>query len=835
MPLTKSYSIDDNNNIVKSNYPTVAKFTSHEEQCANLPDMYKQIVAHAKLGHCLLKGELRAPLSNESRAGSTDGDAKTWFMDLDLDKAPFPDVETALATICEANKASPFENVSYIVQYSASHGLPGTVGLNCHVFFILDQDIPAPILKAWLMQLNLKCKTLSDSVSLSSTNATLSWPLDITTCQNDKLLYITPPQLSAPLIKLIGKNKFDESLRYQLIKKDLDTLPIARIGHPDLNTMKQAAHKRKNEMRKAKGMDVMRLQPKLEGDHYVITSPGEAVITSELRVANGFVTFNINGGDSWSYYHPVDKYDYIRCFKHPDEWFRTSELLPNYYRKLEAERIAQNAAPTDEGDVILTFSDFKSSSYWRGLWNPRQYKLDLSQVSGVAMLNDWRKSFGRDELEFTPIWDIRFDPTSNVVVDEANKTVNTYVATKLMRNVYTYNEKANYKRCPMIINTLMHVLNCTEADPELEHMLNWLAVLYQTRNKTMTAWVLSGIEGTGKGVLGKHILAATLGTEYVAMRMGNALEEIYNGWMENSIVCILDEVDLAISTKKNLIHQNMKKFITDSPVPYRHMHRMGYQANSYSNFILCTNSKEPIHITEDNRRYNIGTYQPEKLNYTQKDLDAIARELPAWVEYIMTRKADVILAATVLKNAAHSKLVDVSRTSSEDITDKLKQGDLSYFLHMMPDMELQTELHGLNTQYAEQYSTLVKREITALVNSATPVNLCSMPDQLVMRRNGARIDKTSVYVSSKLSREELQCTFEYAVGNIPATPAKFTQFLRHKGINIEAIWNGGKTQRGVVVQWVATAAQLQEMQDWLAASAAPRTSTVVSINKARIA
>jgi UDP-N-acetylglucosamine transferase subunit ALG13 len=87
--LTKSFTLEPNGTITKSNYPKAYLFTSHEELCPTLSDFYKAVVSHAKLGHCLLKGELHAPLIKQSRANSTKTDGLTQWICLDWDKARF--------------------------------------------------------------------------------------------------------------------------------------------------------------------------------------------------------------------------------------------------------------------------------------------------------------------------------------------------------------------------------------------------------------------------------------------------------------------------------------------------------------------------------------------------------------------------------------------------------------------------------------------------------------------------------------------------------------------------------------------------------------------------
>jgi len=93
------------------------------------------------------------------------------------------------------NSEPAFKDVSYIVQYSASYGVMGNTKLSAHVFMMLSAKVSATTLKAWLIDRNLLNVKLRAGITLTKTAAALHWPLDVTACQNDKLLYIAPPDL----------------------------------------------------------------------------------------------------------------------------------------------------------------------------------------------------------------------------------------------------------------------------------------------------------------------------------------------------------------------------------------------------------------------------------------------------------------------------------------------------------------------------------------------------------------------------------------------------------------------------------------------------------------
>ena len=66
-------------------YPHVKNFNSHEVNATCIGDMHQAIVHHAAQGNCLLKGNLRKQLQDESRAGATDRAGLTQFLALDFD------------------------------------------------------------------------------------------------------------------------------------------------------------------------------------------------------------------------------------------------------------------------------------------------------------------------------------------------------------------------------------------------------------------------------------------------------------------------------------------------------------------------------------------------------------------------------------------------------------------------------------------------------------------------------------------------------------------------------------------------------------------------------
>jgi len=187
----------------------VKDFTSYEEVVADMTEFTAVVQKHAELGNCLLKGLLNNSLKNESRAGQTKADQETSWAVFDIDGLPYKPAEF-LAII-------GFEGADYLIQYSASAGIVNSKGESTtaqgmdryHIFFMLDKPYSPRHLKEWLKSLNLNLPQLKNHMELTASGMSLRWPLDITVCQNDKLIYIAPPTCGKGVTDTIAGSRYE--------------------------------------------------------------------------------------------------------------------------------------------------------------------------------------------------------------------------------------------------------------------------------------------------------------------------------------------------------------------------------------------------------------------------------------------------------------------------------------------------------------------------------------------------------------------------------------------------------------------------------------------------
>lgn len=745
VPLTKRYTLV-NGVLTKTPYPFVWEFTSHAEDVTTLQQLEAQLKAHAALGHCLLKGQLTKPLVKESRAGSTSTGDPTEFIVLDLDGLEVNSLQEFLDAI-------GLGDVSHVVQWSASYGIENK-RLRAHVFMLLDQPATAPLIKQWLIQKNHETPMLHTAMQLTKTGNSISWPLDISACQNDKLIYIAPPALKG-MPDPMGRQP-----RIAYVKRKHHTVTLGRVSTTEAN--RDLTTKRINQLRESAGLPKRKITYKMHGTTEVMAKPDACTITDQ-KTERGFVYFNLNGGDSWAYYHPENNPDFIYSFK-GEPAYLTRELLPDYWAQLHNN---VNRNTTSTGLIHLAFCDRATSSYWRGTYDTTKDDLQLFAAKNETQLRHFAKQVGAPLGDFIPEWDITFDPLDNVRVDPTNRTINQFTPT-----AYMLAKPKPVASMPKVIGKIItHALGGDQRT--VEHFLNWLAFILQKRDRTKTAWVLHGTTGTGKGLLCNDVLRPIFGVTQTTARRMEELNEPYNHFMRNSFLVFVDEVQTRALQNERGVMAKLKNFITESMVPIRQMYANAIEVRNYTNWIFCSNMPDPISIDKEDRRFNVGKYQAAKLQISDKEIAQIPGELQAFHDFLMGLTVDTDQARTVLNNQDRSTMISISESSIDTVASAVLEGRFQFFIEQLPtDTSYSADSKSFNR--VENYRHALKR---------------------MLDRTDSKTGHCSV------GREELRVLFDYTVGNMPDTPNKFTSLLKHHRIHIGPVWVEAKTVNGIKIVW----------------------------------
>jgi len=630
-------------------YPLIEEFTSFVVGYDTLPELMETLEIAGSTGACMLKGALSKEIIEASRRGLTDPNANTSLLVIDYDSdSGFPDIPDLLGEIDPL-----LRETDYIFQHSASSGITGKSGIRGHVFILLAEPTSPNILKQWLKKINLTVESFAKKIRLSRNAMSLCYALDITVCQNDKLIYIAPPTL-------IGMNNPIKQ-RFTFHKGEYRTYAFSALVSSEHNRTKE--HKLIGELQDGQGLTKRTPKYKNAGDYEILINPATCAVTN-TKAGEKFVRINLNGGDSFAYWYAKDNPELLHNFKgEPSCYIR--DIAPEYYEQLKRVERALHMRP-------FVFRDVAANVYYNAEYDEELKILGLCFPSSKPALNDFLTQRGSPMQRNIPDWEVNFDPTNDTLVDFPKKRLNLFKPTPYLLNV-TAEHKGEF---PIIEHIIRHV--CVD-EATYQHFIKWLAHIVQFRTKTQTAWIWSGEEGTGKGTIYHQILVPILGADQTFMITQDQAEEQFNGYLRSNMLLFLDEGDIESSKQADRMLAKFRSIITEPTVPIRMMRANTIQVPNYTNLIVATNKCMPIKLTEGDRRYNVAPRQNRKLEITPEEYEAIPSELTAFTGYLKAQQIQAKDALRILQSQARKDLQELSKTVADQFFIALKEGDLDFF------------------------------------------------------------------------------------------------------------------------------------------------------------
>ena len=703
-------------------YPLVKKFTSIHKTIEKTPEGFDKFFGYlhsqAAAGACLYKGLLKRKLKNESRAFLTDRIAQTELLVLDLDGIDFPlgskstlntyDLQ-AIAEQFVAYLPIEFHNVSYVAQASASLGMKGNK-VSMHLFFLLTNPVSPTILKEWIKTLNYEIEFLANQLKLSANGQSISYPLDVSLAENSKLIYIAAP-------KFVNVQDPIEGDRLCAVKRGSSTVDISTLVK-DVNPEKvyNVGIQIKNGLRKKAGLSKKKERITTVNvnnqTQEVLKNPDKMSI-EVCRVSEPYVNCNINGGDSGAYYFVLTNPHYMYNFK-GEPLFEIEKADPEFYKSI-FEKFAEQMSE-GKGIKPIVLRDFYTDTYYNGVFDQEKqqftddYPLTPTQKGS---LDGFMRTHNRANPDFIPDARVMFDPSSKIGIqlETAPYQVNLYRQTEYMlrapEDVATlaYGEAVTLQRyIPTIYTLIKHILG--EGPTEVEHFVNWLAYIYQNKRKTMTAWILTGVPGTGKGLFIHRVLKPLFGEAQAPMRSIENIEEQFNLYMRTALFLVVDEFRMAASGNIGKIADKLKHQITEPNLTIRAMRTNQVELPSFCNFIFLTNRADAVKIEDGDRRYNVGPRQevkvenkyPELLN----NLELIEQELYIFAALLDSFQVDVRMAHTALENQAKKEMKEVSMSVLEEFANAIKINNLEYFIDIL-DIPLANTFDAGSISTAQRY------------------------------------------------------------------------------------------------------------------------------------
>jgi hypothetical protein len=759
---------------------------------------------HARFGYCMLKGPLTRELRNESRAGLTQRNALTRNIILDIDGYP---LDEPLATPCTAEQVealaehivsllpSELHDVSYIAHASSSFGLKEDRA-SIHIEFLLSEEIAPQQLKIWLQYLNLSIESFADKLRLTPSGHAISWIIDPSVADNSKLIYIATPMFNGV------DNPFeDDNERWVLVQKaNLSVDLTDMVGSLTRAEVVALSQKKLSSLRKAIGLSARAHKTRAVTTNgvttNVIANPDEMTVQL-YRVTDDYAIFNVNGGDSNAYWCRFDNPDIIMNFK-GEPPFQFSKADPEAYAAFIEEFGEQIIASNPIEPFV--FRDQRSDTFYLGRYD-RAEKQFIRDGGNAVALNPISKQNiegalaeeGQIVPDTIPSYALIFNPQMDDVIDDSARIVNRFSCPELMRTPakidsayqgieYDFNRAGDNKigayinaLTPNIHRLIFHILgNDTVC---YEHFINWLAFAYQRREVSNTAWVFSGLPGTGKGLFFEHVIERIWSKDYASMKTMDNIEDAFNGSLESQLMVAFDEVHMTSSKSPERLMDDIKHMIGSSTGTVRAMRTEQRAATFYYNFMLFSNHRDAIRVEQGDRRFNVAPYQEVPIRKLIPDMDGFVKniqdEVPMFAAFLMHFATNIPAARICLENAAKAKMRFSGMNSTELFFDACKTGKLDYFIETVllhkPDVQDYTE---------------VQRHMAAKIVIKTWIEDC---------RNK---------VKSTLPTDDLRIVYLALYPHQTMTPNKFGSMLSKNGmsVNRRVIPNRGKL-RAIEVEW----------------------------------
>ena len=710
-------------------YPHVKNVTSHEEtiplNTTGLAMFEKLIRHHGDQGHCLLKGNLKRHIDNESRAGKTDRVAYSNLLVLDIDGIKLPghtnpktytgaDVKT-LAKAVMRELPPEVQDCSFVAQASASLGLKGDK-VSLHIFILLSHAMPSKAMKLWLQNCNFESHLFSSQLELSSNGHSLKYPLDVSVADNSKLIFIAPPTFedgthdpfSAPAERVVRVSGITE------------TLDLAKLmGNISPEVVYQKSNEHKNKLRTQRGFRAK----KEKLSYATVDNRQEEILDNPDRMSIAisddsnppFIRCNVNGGDSNAYYFKLEDPTYMFNFKGEPIW-SIEKADPDFYRSLfdvyEAEMEKEGRA-----NFPIALRDFYTDTYYNGVFDPNlnQFSDDFPLMPcASSSIEGFMRSHGRSKPDYVPDARVIFDPSSNedaVNLEKIPYHINMFRKTEYMLANRKHaplgmgDSQMIAESCPLIHKLMTHILGGSAL--EVEHFTNWLAYIFQTKKKAMTAWVLQGVPGTGKGIFYTKVLRPLFGNEHVPMRALQNIEEQFNLYMRQALFLVVDEFHMASANSGTMkIADKLKNAITENTMTIRAMRSNQVEMPNFTNFIFLTNRMDAVKIEEGDRRYNIAPRQEQKLENVYPEvidgIDDIKSELHEFAALLRAYRVNKQLVRTPIANNAKAQMAQVTMSVMEEFFAAVRNGNLHFFLDIL-DINLTNVLQGQEITTAQRF------------------------------------------------------------------------------------------------------------------------------------
>lgn len=720
VPLTKTLAYSPRTGeYTVAPYPMVSKMTSQVVEVQDMAGFAQQVLAFGEQGWCLMKGELDRQIVDESRAGRTLTHADHEWVCFDFDKVDCePTFDGALDAIYKYLPACTHE-ADAVIQLSASCFHPHAKKLSAHVFMRLGTPVNTKTLHDWLLSLNFTGEAAKE-VRLSDSTYALSYPIDVTVSSNAKLLYIAPP-------RTVGfEPASSEFVRFVPGSQRMFYIPaFTPVGHEQIGA-------KINELRKEHMLPAREYKTHMLGEQEFLESyEKDGIVIHDVKIsATGHIRFNINGGDSLAYYIDPKRPHILGNFK--GEPFMYTELAaPKFFELLKKSTTSGTKSPrlTEGTEVLAFYATNRGSAVYIGLYERTTDTLRVERSTTEAAYA-WMRELGAPMKSALPHYDLAYDISSNIRYEEGYPVINLYARTEFIK-LYGEIERTQpldetllerlAKEAPVSSKLLFSV--CGSDRDSLKRFLNWLAFIFQKREKPGSAWLFHGTEGTGKGFMLRFLLKPLFGPEHVDQMLMNNVGSAFNSLLEGKLIMNIDEADMSRTHDPSELMAKLRNWITEPRIVINEKHRVEESVRSHVSFIVTSNNLRPIIVPPGDRRWNVAPRQETRIEIFPNEMAVLEQgeELPLLAKLLGELQVDEELLRNPANNEAKRALFEATHGLPDTVALAIREGDTSFFFAARPsDTQLAI---AKNVLPISEYDALLRAMLDDSLNVLTTADL----------------------------------------------------------------------------------------------------------------
>lgn len=704
VPMSKTIAYSRGDDVyTTSHYPMVRNVTSHTADFHDLRTMVDALREHAQQGHALLFGNLKRQLVDESRAGMADKGLLHEWVCFDYDKIDYePSLDGAIEALQDTLPQEVLDADIYI-QLSPSCYNPRASRLSFHAFALINPPISTRALKDWLTYLNFNNEVLASEIDLTNSGAALTFTLDRCIADPSRIIYIAPPRCVGFEPKLKETDLFIEGHKRAI------TIPELSIGKEEENA-------KLYELRAAAGFKDGPLRTRKIGGDIVLEKTEAGLITDIKPSGSRYIRFNLNGGDSLAYYIDLDRPQLIGNFK-GEPFLFTEQVDKNLYKQLaKAAKSKPTVVSAKDGVEPLAFyATNHGSTIYIGQYNRGDDKMRIEPSSPTAALS-WLAQHGVVTQGFLPHYDLVYDVNSDIRYEEGYPVINLYEQTKFIKQwgdaprtlPFEKSIEELAEHCPTIHATLYSVM--AGNGRAMRMFINWLAYIFQNRVKAGTAWLLWGVEGSGKGLLLGKVLEPLFGEENTTQLMFSNLDGDFNSLLEGKLLVNIDEAELSKSRDGDEVMAKLRNWITEPTMVINTKHVKERSVPSFVNFIVFANSYRPLRISASDRRWHVAPRQENRWFPTSNQIAILEQgeELPKLAEILGTLIVNEELVRKPDENVERERLYESTHSLIDLCATAIVKGDSNFFFDARPSDTVVAATKGSEDLPLAEYDDLLR-------------------------------------------------------------------------------------------------------------------------------